>query len=70
MLGIGLVASTAPAQDEINYTEMVEDLKVMCRIIDETMDETFENDYVKGGFFRRGGCQHLYLERLWCYILA
>ena len=62
VLGIGLVASTASAQDEINYTEMVEDLKVMCRIIDETMDETFEDDYVKGGFFRRGSCQHLYLK--------
>ena len=62
MLGIGLITSTVSAQDEINYTEMVEDLKVMCRIIDEKMDETFENDYVKGGFFRRGGCQHLYLK--------
>ena len=62
MLGIGLVSSTVSAQDEINYTEMVEDLKVMCQIIDKTMDETFENDYVKGGFFRRGGCQHLYLK--------
>jgi hypothetical protein len=40
-LGVGLVTSTVSAQDEINYTEMVEDLKVMCRIIDETMDETF-----------------------------
>lgn len=62
VLGIGLVAGTASAQDQIDYTEMVEDLKVMCRIINETMDETFENDYVKGGFFRRGGCQHLYLK--------
>ena len=62
VLGIGLVTSTVSAQDEIDYTEMVEDLKVMCRIVDETMDETFENDYVKGGFFRRGGCQHLYLK--------
>ena len=62
VLGIGLVASTASAQDKIDYTEMVEDLKVMCQIIDEIMDETFENDYVKGGFFRRGGCQHLYLK--------
>ena len=62
VLGIGLITSTVSAQDEINYTEMVEDLKVMCRIIDEKMDETFENDYVKGGFFRRGGCQHLYLK--------
>ncbi len=61
-LGVGLVIGTAFAQDKINYTEMVEDLKVMCRIIDETMDETFENDYVKGGFFRKGGCQHLYLK--------
>ncbi len=61
MLGIGLVAGTASAQDQIDYTEMVEDLKVMCRIVDETMEETFENDYVKGGFFRRGSCQHLYL---------
>lgn len=60
MLGVGLVTSTVFAQDEINYTEMIEDLKVMCRIIDETMDETFEKDYLKGGFFRRG-CQHLYL---------
>ncbi len=62
MLGVGLVIGTAFAQDKINYTEMVEDLKVMCRIIDKTMNETFENDYVKGGFFRRGGCQHLYLK--------
>ena len=62
MLGIGLVSSTVSAQDQIDYTEMVEDLKVMCQIIDETMDEIFENDYVKGGFFRRGGCQHLYLK--------
>ena len=61
-LGVGLVTGAAFAQDKINYTEMVEDLKVMCRIIDETMDETFENDYVKGGFFRKGGCQHLYLK--------
>lgn len=62
VLGVGLVAGIVSAQDEINYTEMVEDLKVMCRIVDKTMDETFENDYVKGGFFRRGGCQHLYLK--------
>ena len=62
MLGIGLVSGTASAQDQTDYTEMVEDLKVMCQIIDKTMDETFENDYVKGGFFRRGGCQHLYLK--------
>ena len=61
-LGVGLVAGTVSAQDKIDYTEMVEDLKVMCRIIDETMDETFEKDYLKGGFFRRGGCQHLYLK--------
>ena len=62
MLGVGLVVGAAAAQGEINYTEMMEDLQVMCRIIDETMDETFENDYVKGGFFRRAGCQHLYLK--------
>jgi hypothetical protein len=62
MLGIGLVTGVVSAQDQIDYTEMVEDLKVMCQIIDETMDEIFENDYVKGGFFRRGGCQHLYLK--------
>ncbi len=62
VLGVGLVTSTVSTQDEIDYTEMVEDLKVMCRIIDEKMDEAFENDYVKGGFFRRGGCQHLYLK--------
>ena len=62
ILGIGLVTSVVSAQDQIDYTEMTEDLKVMCRIIDETMHETFENDYVKGGFFRRGGCQHLYLK--------
>ena len=61
-LGVGLVTNTASAQDQIDYTEMVEDLKVMCQIVDETMDEIFENDYVKGGFFRRGGCQHLYLK--------
>ena len=62
MLGVGLVPSAASAQDKIDYTEMVEDLKVMCRIIDETMDETFEKDYLRGGFFRKGGCQHLYLK--------
>ena len=62
MLGVGLVATAISAQDQIDYTEMVEDLKVMCQIIDEVMDETFEDDYVKGGFFRRGGCQHLYLK--------
>ena len=62
MLGIGLVTGVVSAQDQIDYTEMVEDLKVMCQIIDKTMDEIFESDYVKGGFFRRGGCQHLYLE--------
>ena len=62
VLGAGLVAGIVSAQDEINYTEMVEDLKVMCQIIDEVMHETFEDDYVKGGFFRRGGCQHLYLK--------
>ena len=62
MLGIGLGTGVVSAQDQIDYTEMTEDLKVMCRIIDETMHETFENDYVKGGFFRRGGCQHLYLK--------
>ena len=61
-LGVGLVAGTVYAQDQIDYTEMVEDLKVMCRIIDETMDEAFEKDYLRGGFFRRGGCQHLYLK--------
>ena len=62
VLGAGLVTGTVSAQDEINYTEMVEDLKVMCRLIDETMSEAFEDDYVKGGFFHRAGCQHLYLK--------
>ena len=62
MLGVGMVTSTVSAQAEINYAEMLEDLKVMCRIIDETMDETFESDYLKGGFFDRAGCQHLYLK--------
>ena len=62
VLGVGLVTGAVSAQDQIDYTEMVEDLKVMCRIIDETMDETFEKDYLRGGFFRRGGCQHLYLK--------
>ena len=62
VLGAGLVTGIVSAQDEINYTEMVEDLRVMCRIIDETMSEAFEDDYVKGGFFHRAGCQHLYLK--------
>ena len=62
ILGVGLVIGTVSAQDEINYIEMIEDLKVMCRIIDETMDETFKSDYLKGGFFHRAGCQHLYLK--------
>ena len=62
VLGVGLVTSTVSAQDQIDYTEMTEDLKVMCRIIDETMHETFENDYVKGVLFRRAGCQSLYLK--------
>ena len=61
-LGVGLITGVVSAQDQLDYTEMVEDLKVMCRIIDEKMEETFEDDYVKGGFFRRGGCQHLYLK--------
>ena len=61
-LGVGLVTGAVSAQDEIDYTEMVEDLKVMCRVVDETMEEVFEKDYLKGGFFRRGGCQHLYLK--------
>ena len=56
------VVAMTPEQDESSYTEMVEDLKVMCRIIDETMDETFGDDYLKGGFFHRAGCQHLYLK--------
>ena len=62
VLGLGLIIGAAPAQNEIDYTEMVEDLKVMCRIIDDTLNDTFEKDYLKGGFFGRRGCQHLYLK--------
>ena len=62
VFGVGLVIGAATAQDEIDYTEMIEDLQVMCRIVDETMNETFEKDYVKKGFFLRGGCQHVYIK--------
>ena len=62
VLGAGLVIGTVSAQDEIDYTEMVEDLQVMCRIIDETMNDTFEKDYVKKGFLLRGGCQPVYIK--------
>ena len=64
VLGVGLIVAIASLQQEINYKKMVDDLRVMCRIIDKTMEETFEKDYVyvKSGLFGRRGCQPLYLK--------
>ncbi|MCZ6677314.1 MAG: hypothetical protein O7E52_08695 [Candidatus Poribacteria bacterium] len=62
ILGVGLIIAAAPSQQEINYAEMAEDIQVMCRIVDKTMQEAFEKDYIRSGFFSRRGCQGFYLK--------
>ena len=68
VLSIGLMIATASSQTQqtdsqkIKYAEMVEDIEIMCRIIDKTMKENFTKEYQGSGFFGRQGCQGFYLK--------
>jgi len=68
VLSIGLMIATASSQTQqvgqqkINHAEMVEDIEIMCRIIDKTMKENFMKEYQGSGFFSRQGCQGFYLK--------
>jgi hypothetical protein len=42
---------------------MVEDIEIMCRIIDKNMKDVFKSEYYyRTGSFRRQGCQGFYLK--------
>ncbi len=65
LLVIGLMAPTVSTQTErkIDYTQMVEDIEIMCRIIDKNMKDVFKSEYYyRTGSFRRQGCQGFYLK--------
>ena len=78
LLVIGLMAPTVSTQTDrkIDYPQMVEDIEIMCRIIDQNMKELFPKEYhltaarqgwVAGkhgvlGIPGRRGCQGFYLK--------
>ena len=65
LLVIGLMAPTVSTQTDrkIDYTQMVEDIEIMCRIIDKNMKELFPKEYrYHTGLFGRQGCQGFYLK--------
>jgi hypothetical protein len=65
LLVIGLMAPTVSTQTDrkIDYVQMVEDIEIMCRIIDKNMKDVFKSEYYyRTGSFRRQGCQGFYLK--------
>lgn len=64
MVGIlGLAISTHSQEDTASkYAEMVEEIEVMSRVIDRTLEDAFEKDYLRSTLFGRRGCQGFYLN--------
>ena len=64
LLVIALMTPTVSTQTDrkIDYTQMVEDIEIMCRIIDRNMKELFPKEYHHTGPFKRQGCQGFYLK--------
>ena len=64
LLVIALMTPTVSTQTDrkIDYTQMVEDIEIMCRIIDRNMKELFPKEYHRTGPFKRQGCQGFYLK--------
>ena len=65
LLVIGLMTPTVSTQTDrkIDYVQMVEDIEIMCRIIDKNMKELFPKEYrYHTGLSGRQGCQGFYLK--------
>ena len=65
LMVIGLMTPTVSTQTDrqIDYAQMVEDIEIMCRIIDKNMKEPFPKEYrYHTGLFGRQGCQGFYLK--------
>ena len=64
LLIIALMAPTVSTQTErkIDYVQMVEDIEIMCRIIDKNMKELFPKASHRTGILGRRGCQGFYLK--------
>ena len=64
LLVIALMTPTVSTQTDrkIDYTQMVEDIEIMCRIIDRNMKELFPKEYHHTGPFKKQGCQGFYLK--------
>ena len=64
LLIIALMTPTVSTQTErqIDYVQMVEDIEIMCRIIDKNMKELFPKASHRTGILGRRGCQGFYLK--------
>ena len=64
LLAIALMTPTVSTQTDrqIDYTQMVEDIEIMCRIIDKNMKELFPKASHRTGILGRRGCQGFYLK--------
>ena len=65
LLVIALMAPTVSTQTDrqIDYAQMVEDIEIMCRIIDKNLKDVFKREYYyRTGPFKRQGCQGFYLK--------
>ena len=65
LLIIALMTPTVSTQTDrqIDYVQMVEDIEIMCRIIDKNLKDVFKREYYyHTGPFRRQGCQGFYLK--------
>ena len=65
LMVIGLMTPTVSTQTDrkIDYVQMVEDIEIMCRIIDKNMKELFPKEYrYHTGLSGRQGCQGFYLK--------
>jgi hypothetical protein len=65
ILGLCLVALVAGAATEtsIDYAQVAEDIDVMAKIIDKTLEAKFPEEYKASSLFREShGCQGIYLK--------
>jgi hypothetical protein len=64
LLIIALMTPTVSTQTDrqIDYVQMVEDIEIMCRIIDKNMKELFPKASHRTGILGRRGCQGFYLK--------
>ena len=65
LMVIGLMTPTVSTQTDrkIDYVQMVEDIEIMCRIIDKNMKELFPKEYrYHTGLSGRQGCRGFYLK--------